>query len=60
MVAIKLYDIATGHVETLIEVASAETARGWLQRFTTGAGAHDVVYLSEIGAGTAAPLPAHQ
>lgn len=49
MVAIKLYDIETGHVETLTEVATAEAARGWLASFGSGGiGANDVLYIAEI------------
>lgn len=49
MVAIKLYDIETGHVETLTEVPSAERARAWLETFgARGAGANDVVYTTEV------------
>jgi hypothetical protein len=45
MVAIKLYDIETGHVETLAELSNAEAARTWLEVFTaSGIGANDVVY----------------
>jgi hypothetical protein len=48
MVAIKVYDIETGHVETLAKVKSAESARAWLERFKTrGLGTNDVVYTSE-------------
>ena len=48
MVAIKVYDIETGHVETLAKVTNAESARVWLERFKTrGAGTNDVVYTSE-------------
>jgi hypothetical protein len=48
MVAIKLYDLETGHVETLAEVTSAEAARAWLERFKArGIGTNDVVYTSE-------------
>jgi hypothetical protein len=46
MVAIKLYDIETGHVETLTQVATVESARTWLETFRGGGvGANDVVYL---------------
>lgn len=48
MVAIKLYDIETGHVETLARVA-AESARGWLENFRAGGvGANDVVYVEAL------------
>jgi hypothetical protein len=48
MVAIKVYDIETGHVETLAKVTNAESARVWLERFKArGAGTNDVVYTSE-------------
>jgi hypothetical protein len=44
MVAIKLYDIETGHVETLTTV-STELAAQWLENFRTGGlGTNDVVY----------------
>lgn len=49
MVAIRLYDIETGHVETLTQVANAEAARVWLETFRSGGvGANDVVYLTEF------------
>jgi hypothetical protein len=49
MVAIKLYDIETGHVETLTQVPTVESARAWLETFGTGGvGANDVVYLAEV------------
>lgn len=49
MVAIKLYDIETGHVETLTEVATAERARAWLETFgRRGAGTNEVVYTAEV------------
>lgn len=49
MVAIKLYDIETGHVETLTEVANDESARAWLASFGSGGiGANDVIYTAEI------------
>jgi len=45
MVAIKLYDIETGHVETLVRVTCTEIAREWLENFRTGGlGTNDVVY----------------
>ena len=45
MVAIKLYDIETGHVETLVRVTCTEDARQWLENFRTGGlGTNDVVY----------------
>jgi hypothetical protein len=45
MVAIKLYDIETGHVETLAQVPSTESAREWLDNFRTGGvGTNDVIY----------------
>jgi hypothetical protein len=48
MVAIKVYDIETGHVETLAKVTSAESARAWLERFKTrGVGTNDVVYTEQ-------------
>jgi hypothetical protein len=48
MVAIKVYDIETGHVETLAKVRTAESARAWLERFKTrGAGTNDVVYTEQ-------------
>ena len=44
MVAIKLYDIETGHVETLTTVAQ-ELAAQWLENFRTGGlGTNDVIY----------------
>jgi hypothetical protein len=47
MVAIKLYDIETGHVQTLARVASQESAQAWLDNFRTGGlGANDVIYTS--------------
>lgn len=45
MVAIKLYDIETGHVETLARV-TAESAQRWLDNFR--AGTNDVVYLEPV------------
>jgi hypothetical protein len=49
MVAIKLYDIETGHVQTLTQVPTVESARAWLETFGTGGvGANDVVYLAEV------------
>jgi hypothetical protein len=49
MVAIKLYDIETGHVETLTEVPTAESARAWLETFGAGGvGANDVIYTTEV------------
>jgi hypothetical protein len=48
MVAIKLYDIETGHVETLAQVSSHENARVWLENFRSGGlGTNDVIYTSE-------------
>jgi hypothetical protein len=48
MVAIKLYDIETGHVETLARV-TAESARRWLENFGTGGlGTNDVVYVEPL------------
>ena len=45
MVAIKLYDIETGHVETLATVSCTELATQWLENFRTGGlGTNDVVY----------------
>jgi hypothetical protein len=45
MVAIKLYDIETGHVQTLARVSSPESARAWLENFRTGGiGTNDVIY----------------
>lgn len=49
MWAIRLYDLETGHVETLAEVAGAELARSWLQAFAVGGiGTSDVVYTVEL------------
>ena len=49
MLAIRLYDLETGHVETLAEVATVERARSWLQNFRTGGiGTSDVVYTAEL------------
>lgn len=49
MVAIKLYDIETGHVETLTEVPTAENACAWLETFGVGGvGANDVIYTTEV------------
>ena len=46
MVAIKLYDIETGHVETLAKVSCTEIAKEWLENFRTGGlGTNDVVYM---------------
>ncbi|GAA0911266.1 hypothetical protein [Virgisporangium aurantiacum] len=48
MVAIKLYDIETGHVETLVRV-TAENARRWLENFRTGGiGTNDVIYVEPL------------
>ena len=48
MVAIKLYDLETGHVETLARVAAAH-ARHWLENFRTGGiGTNDVIYVDPI------------
>ncbi len=45
MVAIKLYDIETGHVETLARVSCLEIAKDWLDNFRTGGlGTNDVIY----------------
>jgi hypothetical protein len=49
MVAIKLYDIETGHVETLVRVSGAEAAQQWLENFRTGGlGTNDVVYTEPV------------
>jgi hypothetical protein len=49
MVAIKIYDIETGHVETLTEVPTPESARAWLETFGTGGvGANDVIYMTDV------------
>jgi hypothetical protein len=48
MVAIKLYDIETGHVETLVKVSCQEVAQEWLENFRTGGlGTSDVVYTEQ-------------
>jgi hypothetical protein len=45
MVAIKLYDIETGHVETLAQGLPADSPPQWLENFRTGGlGTNDVVY----------------
>ncbi len=50
MVALKLYDIATGHVETLARVSGQDTAREWLENFRTGGvGANDGVHTEPGG-----------
>lgn len=57
MVAIRLYDIETGHVETLARVASADAAHRWLETFTAGGvGTSDVVYLTEVSASAGVAL----
>jgi hypothetical protein len=49
MVAIKLYDIETGHVETLVRVSCQEVAQEWLKNFRTGGtGTNDVVYTEPV------------
>jgi hypothetical protein len=48
MVAIRLYDIETGHVETLTKVPTIERARAWLETFGAGAGTNEVVYMAEV------------
>jgi hypothetical protein len=49
MVAIKLYDIETGHVETLVRVSCQEVAQEWLRNFRTGGlGTNDVVYTEPV------------
>ena len=49
MVAIKLYDIETGHVQTLAQVSSPESARAWLENFRSGGlGTNDVVYTAAV------------
>jgi hypothetical protein len=45
MVAIKLYDIETGHVETLARV-TADSVQRWLDNFR--AGTNDVVYTEPV------------
>ena len=45
MVAIKVYDIETGHVETLARV-TADTAQRWVDNFR--AGTNDVVYIDPV------------
>ena len=49
MLAIRLYNIETGHLETLLEAASEETARRWLDTFlASGVGTNEVAYLTEL------------
>jgi hypothetical protein len=49
MVAIKLYDIETGNVQTLAQVSSQENARVWLENFRSGGqGTNDVVYTANV------------
>lgn len=45
MVAIKLYDIETGHVETLVRV-TADSVQRWLENFRGGT--NDVVYVEPV------------
>ena len=50
MVAIELYDIETGHVETLARVAAAN-AVCWLENFRAGGlGTNDVIYIEPLDA----------
>lgn len=52
MLTIRLYDIETGHVQTLAEVADAAVADAWLRRFALGGiGTNDVVYVVDREAG---------
>ncbi|GIJ76565.1 hypothetical protein SAMN05443287_10883 [Micromonospora phaseoli] len=54
MLSIRLYDIATGHVQTLTEVVDLASADRWLTQFAAGGiGTNDVVYVVE-----SAPQPA--
>jgi hypothetical protein len=53
MLAIRLYDIETGHVQTLTEVTDPAAADSWLEQFGAGGiGTNDVVYVVEL-----APTP---
>ncbi|MEU5945732.1 hypothetical protein ABZ793_09235 [Micromonospora sp. NPDC047465] len=57
MLAIRLYDIETGHVQTLAEVTDPATADSWLERFGAGGiGTNDVVYVVEV-VSTPPPAP---
>ncbi|TDC40390.1 hypothetical protein FXF53_14050 [Micromonospora sp. WP24] len=48
MLVIRLYDIETGHVQTLTEVADVASADRWLEQFAGGGiGTNDVVYVVE-------------
>ncbi|WP_433386207.1 hypothetical protein [Micromonospora sp. KLBMP9576] len=48
MLSIRLYDIETGHVQTLTEVRDHASADSWLEQFTAGGlGTSDVVYVVE-------------
>ncbi|MFV2104024.1 hypothetical protein [Micromonospora sp. LOL_024] len=48
MLSIRLYDIATGRVQTLTEVVDLASADRWLTRFAAGGiGTDDVVYVVE-------------
>ncbi|GIJ22942.1 hypothetical protein [Micromonospora lutea] len=48
MLSIRLYDIATGHVQTLTEVIDLASADRWLTQFAAGGiGTNDVVYVVE-------------
>jgi hypothetical protein len=48
MVAIKLYDIETGHVQTLAKVPDEEDAHDWVEQFRSGGiGSNDVVYSAD-------------
>ncbi|MFI7025699.1 hypothetical protein [Micromonospora sp. NPDC049900] len=53
MLSIRLYDIETGHVQTLTEVADLVSADRWLDRFAVGGiGTNDVVYVVESPSAT--------
>ncbi|MFI2652180.1 hypothetical protein [Micromonospora fulviviridis] len=59
VLTIRLYDIETGHVQTLAEVIDAASADAWLRRFALGGlGANDVVYVVDREAGPTRPAVA--
>ncbi|MFD2762680.1 hypothetical protein [Micromonospora eburnea] len=56
MLAIRVYDIETGHVQTLTEVADVASAERWLAQFAAGGiGTNDVVYVVDDAPRVAVP-----
>lgn len=49
VLAIRLYDLETGHVETLAQVHDAAHAEAWIETFRAGGvGTNDVLYTVEV------------